>query len=838
MRASHKWLTELSGVDVPPQEMADRLTSAGVEVEQVEAHGGAGLEQVVVGEVRGKRAHPKRDKLTLVTVFDGQQEQEVVCGAPNVPDAGGRILFARLGATLPNGMTIEQRKIGGEVSRGMICSEAELDIGTDAEGIFVLDPHEHPAEVGMLAADALGLRDHVFEIGLTPNRPDCLGHIGLARDVAALYEKPFEAPASTPPSQALGADSSLVPEGPMRFSLGAHWSASPAEAPGVNTDGLGPVSVEIADPDRCPRYGAALVLGLDPNARSPFWLRYRLHLLGLRSVSPAVDVTNLVMLEWGHPIHGFDLERLQGRRIVVRRGRDGEKMTTLDHVERTFGPDDLFICDAERPVAVAGVMGGLDSEIGPETRHVLLECAYFDPQSVRRTSRRQGLHSDASHRFERGVDPNAVPAVLARSAALMQQVCGGSVVDVGVDAYPQPARRRAVNLRPSRVAGLLGTEVTAGQCQALLERLGCEVQPGSKDALSVTVPTWRPDLGREVDLVEEVARLQGYDAIPTEVPRIRPSAEGTPHAITFERRIRELATTAGLHETINYAFVSEQELGQAGVARDVVPLENPLSEHRAVMRTSLLPGLAANARHAQRRQVERIRLYELGRTFHARAGETLPEERPIFGMLLLGPRQVWIGEGKPHDFFDGKGALEHLVEPLVGRAPVTTFDDSLAERAPFLHPRRRATVEVAGVDVGMLGELHPDVTDALELTGRPIYAELHVGRLLDAEAQVGVPQARPLPKYPAVTRDIAMIASDEHPAGVIAQVLQEASEGLAESIELFDLYRGDPVPEGRRSLAFRVVYRDPDATLTDARVDEVHGRLARAAEERFGATLR
>ncbi|MFW5876524.1 MAG: phenylalanine--tRNA ligase subunit beta [Myxococcota bacterium] len=806
MRASYNWLRELTGVDASPDEVAERLTGAGVAVDAVERHG-EGLDRVVVAEVRGRRPHPNRDKLSLVTVFDGEGEHEVVCGAPNVPEAGGRVLFARLGAKLPAGPTIEERKIGGVISRGMICSEAELHIGADTEGIHVV-PEGEAGTPGQPIADALGLRDAVLELDLTPNRPDCLGHVGLAREVALLFGGALD-----------------LPEGPALELL--------PEA--VRPGGAGEVRVDIEDPDRCPRYGAALVTGVRV-APSPFAVRYRLHLLGVRALSNLVDATNLILLEWGHPIHGFDLARVRGRRIVVRAARAGERMATLDGVERTFVEDDLLICDGEGPVAVAGVMGGQSSEIGGGTTDVLIECAYFEPRSVRRTARRLGMHTDASHRFERGVDPNGVPRVLARSAGLLARMGGGTAFGAAVDAHPKPAAPKNIVVRGPRVSKLMGSDIPASETRRWLEGVGCRVTDVD-GGLEASAPTWRPDLTREVDLIEEVARLRGYAAIPTTVPRVRPSRQGTPPRLRFAQRARRAAAAAGLHEAVSYAFVSRRDLEAARAPTEAVPLANPLSEERAVMRTSLLPGLAMAAARAQRRQVDTVRLFEHGRTYHPSEG-LLPTERRVLALLLLGPRPAWIGEGEPMDFFDGKGVLEGIVEPLLARLPQAVLDEALPRRHPYLHPRRSAAVEVADRRIGVLGELHPEVAEDLELVGRPLFAELSMDALFEVAETLGPPQAPELPRYPAVSRDIAMVVREAHPAGAIALALQEAGEGLVESVDLFDLYRGKPVPEGHKSLAFRVVYRDPEATLTDARVDRVHAQVAHAAERRFGASLR
>lgn len=805
MRASLRWLKELSGVDASVADARERLTRAGLEVEAVTARG-AGLDHIVVAEVRRKAPHPKRDKLTLVTVFDGEHEVDVLCGAPNVPEPGGRVLFARVGARLPGGLEIGERAIAGVTSRGMICSEAELDIGADAAGIYVLG-QDVVAKPGVPVARALDLEDWTLEIGLTPNRPDCLGHVGLARELAVLSGKTFAAPVAEAPARV--ADPASVPKTP----------------------------IEIVHPDRCPRYGAGVVLDVRI-APSPFSVRYRLHNLGIRAINNVVDVTNIVLLEWGHPIHAFDLDKLRGERIVVRRARAAERMATLDGIERVLTDDDLLICDGQGPVAVAGVMGGANSEIADTTTRVLVECAYFDPRSVRRTARRLGLHTEASHRFERGVDPGAVPAVLAHTLSLLSRLAGGAASASTVDAYPAPVVQPSVVLRDARIGGLLGFEPSRQDATRVLEGIGCTVVSDDGTSRLVTIPSWRPDMSRDVDLVEEVGRVLGFERIPSIVPSVKPSTEGTLPIIGFARRLREQAAAIGLDEAVNYAFVSRRELELARVPTDCVELANPLSDERAVLRTSLLPGLAADVRRARRHQVARAKLFEVARTFHPVADAVLPSERQRIAIALAGLRRAWIGDAEPFDFFDVKGVVEALVRPLVGVLPETVLDAALAVDAPFLHPRRRARVRVAGLDVGALGELHPDVVDALELGGAVAYAELDIGALLAAADRVGPPIARSLPRFPSATRDIAVVVAEPLPAAEVASALREAAGELVEDVSLFDLYRGAPVPAGHKSLAFHVVYRDRDATLTDARVDEAHGRLVKAAEARFGASLR
>ena len=826
MLVSFRWLQELCPVDADVAEVAHRISLAGLEVEAMDEKG-ANLPGVVIAEVRTKRPHPKKDKLTLVTVFDGEDEHEVVCGAPNVPEPGGRILFARSGAVLPNGIEIAPRKVGGIESNGMICSEAELDIGVDADGIFVVDA-ANLALPGTGAADALDLHDVILDISLTPNRPDGLGHVGIAREIGVLFGVGYRPRKAAGPHRTFAAGSSFR-SGEPTTRLTNLWDT---EGETVDTPELPPISVEIADGDRCPRYGAALVSGVKV-APSPFWLRYRLHNLGLRALSNVVDATNLILLEWGHPIHGFDLARLGGSKVVVRRAAEGEKMATLDGVVRTFTADDLLICDGDGPVAVAGVMGGLDTEIRDKTQDVLIECAYFDPRSIRRTSRRLGLQTDSSHRFERGVDPEAVPRVLASAASLIAELGGGVAATTAIDRVAIAYEPKSIRFRSTRAAQLLGTPVSNDESLRILESLGCRIVERSDDVITTEAPSWRPDLDREVDLIEEVARVRGYEEIPTAVPRVHPSEAGTAGLLKFVDALRDAAVTSGLYEAVNYGFLSVDDLRRARVSIDAVPLANPLSEERAVMRTSLLPGLTAAAARAQRHGATEVRLFELARTFHP-SDDVLPREDTVLAIALAGTRSGWIGGEEPFDLYDGKGVAQAIVDRVFGQVPGLVPGDA----PTFLHPKRSAVLTLASRPIGFVGEIHPDVGDDLGLIGRVVYAELDVLGLFELSEELGPMQARGLPKFPAVARDIAMLVRDQFSAGEIADALRETSKGLAESVRLFDLYRGDQIPDGHRSLAFRVTYRDPEGTLTDKRVDKVHASLAKLARDRFEATIR
>jgi phenylalanyl-tRNA synthetase beta chain len=836
MKASYRWLKELSGVDAPPSEVAETLTRLGLEVEDVEVHG-EGLDHVVVAEVRAVEPVPDKDKLRLVTVFDGEGERKVICGAPNVPAPGGRVVLAKPGAVLPGDFRIAERKVGGVLSSGMLCSESELGIGAGEAGILVLAPGD-AGRPGQPLRDALDLEDHVFEIGLTPNRPDCLGHVGLARELALGFGAPFRTPAPGFPSRLLsGVERD---EGPDELTLVDGEEAPPVDTltlvePRAGIPSL--IPIRIADPERCPRYAGGVVQGVKVGP-SPFWLRYRLHVLGLRAIDNVVDVTNLVLYELGHPIHAFDLARLRGPEIIVRLAEEGERMTTLDGEERALSSDDLMICDAEGPVAVAGVMGGADSEIREDTTDVLLEVAYFDPRSVRRTGRRLGLHTDSSHRFERGVDPHGVPWAMRRAASLLCSLAGGAASPVARDVYPKPISERQIPLAPAHVGRLLGLEIPEQECRRALEGVGCAISPGEESGWRVTAPTWRPDLGRPEDLIEEVGRVRGYDAVPTELPRVLPSGRGVAPRLRATRRLREAAADLGLLEAVNFSFVSRADLERARVDTDGPMLANPLSEEREVMRTSLLPGLLSNVARARRHQAGAVALFELARTYRARAGEPLPEEPLELAVALAGPRVEHVGETGHFDFYDGKGVLVSILEAAFGLAPQTVADEALGEDAPYLHPRRRARVRAGGRDVGVLGEVHPDIGDALDLDVRVVFGALDVNALLDAVAEQGVPQAAPLPRFPAVLRDLAVLVPEATEAAAVADVLREAGGALAEDVELFDVYRGKGIPEGQKSLAYRIVYRDPDATLTDKRVEKAHRAVVKAARERLGATVR
>ncbi len=812
MRVSLKWLSELLG-DLPAAEdVARRLTAVGLEVEAIERLG-KGLEGVVAARIVASEKHPNAEKLSVTRVEAGRGEPlQIVCGAKNF-QVGDVVPLATVGAVLPGGVKIEKAKLRGVESSGMLCSARELGIAEDASGLLLLPREVAP---GAPIAAALGLDDVLLEVNVTPNRPDALSHLGLARELAALLGR-----AVRPPAAKL-----------------AEAGAPAGEA----------VKVVIESPDKCARYAARVVEGVKIGP-SPLWLARRLESLGIRSISNVVDATNLVLLELGHPLHAFDLEKVAGREIVVRTARAGEHLTTLDGKDRALDPDDLLIADRDRGSALAGVMGGGDSEISAGTTRVLLESAWFQPSTVRRTSRRHALKTEASYRFERGADPGMVIPALDRCAALIAELAGGKVRPGIVDAHPRPVRAPEVRLRWHRPAEVLGMDVSRAETEQILRGLGFEPRGADGEGATWAVPSWRVDVSIEEDLVEELVRTKGYDAIPETLP---PNAVDTPTEPDEARavgRIRAALEAAGFSEAVNFSFVATRELepfGHAVVTGDGegralgVALKNPISADLAVMRTKLVPSLLKNAALNRRQRVDDVRLYELARTYRPAPD---PEKQPsseslqIAGVLLGRRHPVgWAVGGDPLDFYDAKAAVEGVLEALGIRGA--------SWRAPgdgWLHPRQSAALVLpassrGGVDevLGDVGELHPKVAAAFELP-RGVYAfELHLDALLRAARLV--PQYRRIPHLPAVLRDLAVVVEEGVTAASVEAVVRE--EPLVEDVTLFDVYRGAPLAAGKKNLALAIRYRAPERTLTDADADAAHKRILERLAKRVGAELR
>lgn len=798
MRISLQWLSEY--VDLPaPEELARRLTAVGLEVEATE-RSGQGLDGVVVARILSSEKHPDAEKLSVTSIDRGDgQPLQVVCGARNY-QVGDLVPLATVGTTLPGGTRISKARLRGVESFGMLCSARELGLSEDASGLLLLPPDLAP---GAPIATALKLEDVLFEVNVTPNRPDALSHLGIAREVAAATGTPLKRPAAAP----------------------REGGPPAAEA----------VKVRIEAPEKCARYAARVVEGVTIGP-SPLWLQQRLERCGIRAISNVVDATNLVLLELGHPLHAFDLDKVAGAEIVVRTARPGERMTTLDGKERVLDTDDLVIADRDRSSALAGVMGGGDSEISAGTRRVLVESAWFQPATVRRTARRHGLHTEASHRFERGADPGMVTAALDRCAALIAELAGGTVRPGVVDAQARPAPRTTVRLRWKRPGQLLGLEVAANDIRRILGGLGFTERDSDGEGATWEVPSWRVDVAIEEDLVEELTRTLGYQVIPETLPRLALDTPAIAPRLEAQARTRVALEAAGFREVVSYAFVPPQDLEAFEPGVRPVALKNPISAEMAVMRTSVVPSLLRAAAFNRRQGRDSARLYELASAFWPRAGADRDPpaiERPVVAGVLAGRRSPlsWAATGVASDFHDLKGVVEGVLAALGADAVFEQAGRAVA----WLHPRAAALVRSReGARLGAMGEVHPRVAQAFDLPRGVLAFELDAAELLAAARLV--PGYRPIPRLPAVLRDLAVVVDEAVAAAAVTAVVRE--EPLVEEVTLFDVYRGAPLADGRKSLALAIRYRAPDRTLTDAEADAAHANIVDRLARAVGAKLR
>ncbi|MEP6973082.1 MAG: phenylalanine--tRNA ligase subunit beta [Actinomycetota bacterium] len=788
MKIVRSWLLEFCPVDLSAEDLADLLTAKGAEVERIE-HPWKGLDGVIVAKVLEVRDHPNSDKLCLARVSTGTAEREVVVGVRNMAP-GDLVPLAGPGASVPALSTpLAAREIRGVVSDGMLCSPMELGITHVHEGILLLPPE------GLSPGDdlksVLGLDDAVLDIEVTPNRADFLSVIGVAREVSASTGVPF-----IPHTTRLEEDD------------------EPAE---------GVATVEIRDPDRCARYLARILRNVG-NAASPIRVQARLTAAGMRPISAAVDATNYAMLEIGQPLHPFDLALLKGPGIVVRRADEGETLVTLDDEERTFTADDLLICDAERPVAVAGVMGGALAEISETTSDILLEAASFERGGVQRTRRRIDLSTEASMRFERGVDPDAVPTGADRACGLMAEWCGAQVLTGVVESGGPPPRRR-VTMRASRATALIGYDVSAHDATEVFNRLmmPAEVQG---DQVTVEVPGYRADIEREVDLIEEVVRVQGYERVGSTLPPVHQTG-GVPEEYAFRARVRGSLMRSGLRELWSFPFASEADHQLTG-DRDALRVTNPLQADESWLRTRLTPGLLKAVRRNANRQARSIALFEVGTVFRLVDGR--PEERPKAAFAMTGAAEDgWTGS-RDFDFFDAKGAVEALMTDLG-----ITWSIGEPVGPPF-HPGRSAFVLVEGQPVGVMGELHPHVAESLDVNGRMAAAEFEVGALMrHASPEV---DGHDVPRFPPVRRDLSFVLDEHITHGAIHDAIRQAGGDLLAQCVLFDVHVGPPLPVGKKSLAFSIDFRDPSRTLEREEADEAIERIRVRVREELGGELR
>ncbi len=788
MRVPIGWLKEYVDFDDTPEGLAERLTFSGMEVEGIERVG-ADYEGIVVGEVREVVPHPDADRLTVCRVYDGSAEHEVVCGAPNVR-TGAKIPFAPVGVTLPNGTKLKKAKIRGVESRGMLLAEDELGLSDDHTGVVILDDHW---AAGTPLSEALGPPETVLDLEITPNRPDCLCLIGIAREVAALYNTGLK-----------------IPEVDLK-----------EEDPPVEER----TSVEIADTTGCPRYTARILTGVRIKP-SPDWMQKRLTLAGIRPINNVVDITNYVMLESGHPLHAFDQTLLKEGRIVVRRARPGETMATLDEIERELTPETLVIADAERPVALAGIMGGAGSEIRDQTETVLLESAYFDPMTIRATARRLAINTESAYRFERGVDVGGVEWASRRAAALMAEGAEAKIACGVVDAYPNPEQERHVSCRWDAVRSQTAMDVSNDAIRSILESLTLTVTHADDAGCTAQVPTFRRDLEREVDLIEEIARIHGLDKVPTPSPqaRIVPGAED--HRTNALIRLKSCLTGLGLYEIMNYSLTSDGLLNlfDRSDAGSRIVLPHPISADQSVLRTSLIPQMVETLGRNHARQIDEARFFELGRVF--RQGEEGHEEEERLSIGLMGPAgRTGLDRRDPVQpdemFLWMKGLLEALFD-------VQRLSDGRMEAADFpqFEPGYSVSVILGGQVQGRMGLVRSSIRKEWRLSEPVASAELAVEPLLAHGADVVT--ARSVPIYPAVSRDVALVADRSVRHEDVTAVIRKAAPKELEKVELFDIFEGKAMGQGKRSMAYSLTFRSPERTLTDAEVNGYHVSVKKA----------
>ncbi|ARK31669.1 phenylalanine--tRNA ligase subunit beta [Halalkalibacter krulwichiae] len=806
MLVSYKWLQDYVDVkEHSAREIAEKMTRGGIEIDFVHQLN-QGISGVVVGFVKECQQHPNADKLNVCQVDIGEEELvQIVCGAKNVA-AGQHVAVAKVGAVLPGNFKIKKAKLRGEASHGMICSLQELGIDSKlvqkeySEGIYVF---QDEVEVGSDALAALNLDDEVLELDLTPNRADCLNMLGVAYEVAALYEKEVTLP-----------------------TIELHTNEEKASDY---------IDVKVEATEDNPYYGAIIIKDVKVGP-SPLWLQNRLMAAGIRPISNVVDITNYVLLEYGQPLHAFDYDRFGSKEVVVRRAKNGETIVTLDDQERTLTDDHLVITNGKEPVAIAGVMGGATSEVHSETTTVLLEAAYFKGSTIRKASRDLGLRSDASTRYEKGVAQDRVLAAGRRAAELIAELAGGTVVSGVVEQDIFSYELATVDLDVTRVNSRLGTTISIEDAMSYMDRLGFTYEK-EDEVLHVTIPSRRGDIQIEEDLMEEVARLFGYDNIPTTLP-VGATIQGALTDYQKKRRhVRRVLERSGLSQVITYSLTNpEKAKGFAfELTHTPVTLAMPMSEDRSTMRTSLIPHLFDVLSYNVNRKNQDVHVYEVGSIFLSDEEKLTnqPTEKEMVAGALTGMwlEHGWQGEKKQVDFFLVKGILENLFREL------GIDNEILFEQAtlPDLHPGRTALIKLNGEEIGFIGQVHPSKQKELDLKETYVY-ELQLETLLKHEATPVVYQT--LPRFPAMVRDIALVVDSHRSAGEVEAVIRWAGGDLLKNVHLFDLYQGEHMEEGKKSLAFSLTYLDPERTLTDEEVTKVHNEVLKAVEEHVDATLR
>jgi phenylalanyl-tRNA synthetase beta chain len=802
MLVSLKWLKDYVDVVITAEELADKLTMAGLEVDEIKTIGPQ-FRGVVVAKILSVKPHPSADRLSLCEVNDGTETYKVVCGAKNI-SKGNIVPLAKVGAEIPGGYRIKASILRGEKSDGMLCSEAELEIGDNESGIMQL-----PADLilGFPLEKALNIEDTVLDVNVTPNRSDCLSMIGIAREVAAITGKKMKLP------------NVKIKE----------------KSEDINSL----TSVKIIDSDLCPRYTARMIKNIKIGP-SPIWMKNRLEAAGLRAINNIVDVTNFVMLEMGQPLHAFDFQFLEKGRIVVRKSKNNEEFISLDEKSRILPENTLLICDGVKPVAIGGIMGGLNSEVKEDTNTVLLESAYFNPSSIRRSARKLGMSTDAAFRFERGIDPEGVVKALNRAAQLIADLSGGSVCKNYIDEYPKKvSSAENIPLRLERIRRLIGIEIGAKDVVKILRGIGMVVKPDKKGRYLVTPPTCRVDILREVDLIEEIIRLYGYDRVPVTLPNVTVAEMKVIPRLEMEERIRQLMIGGGFTEIVNYSFGTPLaadilSLPENDQRRNFVKINNPLGEELSAMRSTMIHGLLETAKGNANNGSYDLKIFEIGRIFISCKEGELPEERNMLAGLITGKitDDLW-DSGKSNDFYTLKGCLENIFYDFKKNncKYIALTNES------FLHPGKACKILINEKQIGFAGEIYPDIKEKYDFKNNVYVFEINLDTLIAIHMDSKI-FYQELSKFPAVMRDAAFVIPDLMEADNMINAALEQKEDLLENVTIFDVYKGKGIPEGTKSLGLRFSYRATDRTLTDEEISAIHDKIVQNTVNLTGAKIR
>jgi phenylalanyl-tRNA synthetase beta chain len=789
MQLPYSWIRELVDISWSPEELAERLTLCGIEAEVQHMYEGA-FNNMLVAQIAELEKIKGSDHLLRAVVDTGSEKMAVVCGAPNT-GMGQKVVLAKVGAGLKDGTIIEKVRLRGVESTGMICSEAEIGLSDDHSGIMVL-PDDAP--VGTSIKEYLGLDDPVIGLDLTPNRPDLMSALGVVRDVACLAGTKVKRP---------------------DFRL--------TESGGNAADYI---NVSIEDTEACPRYAARIIRGVKIGP-SPWWIKRKLLLCGIRPISNVVDITNLVMMEYGHPLHAFDYDRFNGTEVLVRRAHDGEEFTTLDGRGHTLTPEVLLITNGRRPVAAAGIMGGLDSEVTSETVNILLESAYFNPVTIRRGRQKLGIVSESSTRFEKGADPNIVSVAMDRAAFLIKKYAGGNVLKGIVDCYPKMIHPAVIKLRPDRVNSLLGMNLSVERISNILE--GLEFRVKFNQILEVSVPTSCPDVTREIDLIEEIARIEGYDAIPNATCNFGPMITARLPDASLREDVRRLLASQGFDEIYSSGLADARLLAVLDQNAPRLAVVNPLAEDLSAMQNSIIYSLLRTVSHNLSRRNLDLRLFELGKSFHP--GDP-PTEKDQVGVAISGHHSDrWYAKGRDIDFYDLKGAIDLLLEGC--RIASVEF---IPERISPYRDDLSFSLKIGNKSIGCAGLVTEYAARAFDIKQAVFTAAIDFESLLQTR-QSEIAYA-PLPRYPSAPRDIAVVVDESIKAGELLEAIRLAGGDLLENAEIFDLYRGRQIPEGKKSLAFALLFRASERSLSGEEVIEIYDKIADYLKKNFSAEVR